>query len=452
MFKLAVFIGLVAVVASALVGGFKKVDNLEDVQKLAQWSTSHPSVKGLLNFEDATVAQVVEAQRQLVNGLNYRIKFNVIGRNQDNKYAAKQCYLEMYVSFADERQVKSVNCADNLEFFGAQPYAGQEVEGGEETYQLQTDLAKWAIDEHKKLSVNQFNAPDADLMQVKKFTRQVVSGMKYRLTFTVLARRADNKYQSQECRAEIWDRPWLNLRELQSINCQDTNEITPVEYESENIAGGEQVVNDYSEAQEVAAWAVRDHISSAKSNEFASQQVRLLRVPKMTRQVVAGLIYRGQMVVLSSLEDNKYQSKACDFQVWERKWLSPQRELVSMNCQDTNEIAPPPSAYTDDVQTGGFQKMADNQKSQELANWIAEQQETKQALGDDVQRVIVLQVEPAESQVVAGINYRFKVDILIQSNSQPPKYTFQRCSVVVHERAWENVRQVTSYLCENITP
>jgi hypothetical protein len=269
-----------------------------------------------------------------------------------------------------------------------------------------------------------------------------------------LARRADNKYQSQECRAEIWDRPWLNLRELQSINCQDTNEITPVEYESDDqIVGGEQDETDYNVAQEVASWAVREHIASAKTNQFASQQVTLLRVPKMTRQVVAGLIYRGQMVILSSLDDNKYQSKACDFQVWERTWLSPPRELVSMNCQDTNEVAPPPSAYTDDLPApGGFQKMADNQKSQELANWIAEQQETKQALGDDVQRVIVLQVEPAESQVVAGVNYRFKVDILIQSNTQPPKYTFQRCTVVVYEKAWENFRQVTSYLCENITP
>jgi uncharacterized membrane protein len=291
------------------------------------------------------------------------------------------------------------------------------------------------------MTVNQFNAPEADLLQVKKFSKQVVSGMKYRLTFSVLAHRENNKYQSQDCYVEIWERPWLNLKTLETISCQDTDYIKPVPYANNDVViGNERPEADYEKAQELASWAVGEYLKSSKNNQFGLQKVNLVGVPELTKKVVAGFIYKGKLVASAELAENKFQTKACDFEIWERAWLNPQRELISMSCQDEEIESAQPIGLP-----GSFQKMNDNTKALELAKWAVSQIEGTSIVGE--YQLSILNVEPAETQVVAGINYRFKVDFLLQSNVKSPQNIRQTCIVGVYERSWENVRTLTQLEC-----
>ncbi|GLH11267.1 Cathepsin L [Gryllus bimaculatus] len=195
------------------------------------------------------------------------------------------------------------------------------------------------------------------LIEITNATTQVVSGTLTRLTLRLghsTCRKGhdgdsssctlqENSVQKQ-CTAKIWDQPWLQKRELQSVQCSEISGSTRTK-RSSGLRGAPETadVND-SYIIEMANF-VLTNLDASSNSPFKHH---LIEITNATKQIVAGTLTHVTLRLGHStcrkghdgdsssctLQENSIQ-KQCTAEIWDRPWLHI-KELKSVEC---NEIA-----------------------------------------------------------------------------------------------------------------
>ncbi|KAJ3669213.1 hypothetical protein LUZ60_011163 [Juncus effusus] len=92
----------------------------------------------------------------------------------------------------------------------ATPIAGgiTEVPAGNENDLTTVELARFALDEHKKKSNEVL-----EFVRVVKVKKQVVSGTMHHLTIEA----SDETKTMKLYEAKVWEKPWMNFKELSEM-------------------------------------------------------------------------------------------------------------------------------------------------------------------------------------------------------------------------------------------
>jgi hypothetical protein len=184
----------------------------------------------------------------------------------------------------------------------------------------------------------------------------------------------------------------------------------------------------YRPANVNAADVVRiaDFATSVISASSNSGPVKRIRIVRAWKQVVAGTNYK---LILELL--NKYTGKVvgCQAIVFDQPWTNT-LELTSSSCFPKRERRNVPGGYvTRNVNDPDVKEMAKFASSIITANTHP--------------RIALIRILKAESQVVAGTNYRMT---LLFASGPYSRYLL-RCGVIVFDQPWTNTRELTESKC-----
>lgn len=285
-----------------------------------------------------------------------------------------------------------------------------------------SELARWSTQQMTTMAGLE---GDYTIQTPRNVRKQVVNGINYKFTLDVIVRDADNKYTFKSCEIAINDNPSTQTRVFLSAPVCTKNPIS-------RIAGGWTPVNAITdEIMNVA------RISAKQMNTQlgSAGEWNVNKVYNVQRQIVNGVNYKYTVEYLFSAQ-NKYTFKVCDMTVNYRPWAGEQQVsfVDAPVCRDTvkRELAggwTQQNAVTDDVM--------------ELARWSASQLSAYTGIKGDH---TVMTARNVQTQVVAGISYKFTLDLVI-NNSATGKYTFQSCDLNIFTQSWTNTRQIVSAKC-----
>ncbi|XP_064602500.1 cathepsin L-like [Liolophura sinensis] len=201
-----------------VVGGKMDADvNRKDVKEIADFATSFLSME---KNSAISLVKVVKAQTQVVAGVNYFITIQIqpAGCTVDCKY--EECEVSIFdQEWTQTRKVVNSSCKT------VSPSPHPAVPLGSESENLEDEDVKnavnFAVEELNKKSNSLFRANLIELQHAKK---QVVAGLKYRLTFLLgdtVCRNNPSKsgtdlqacplsdpHRTQVCHATVWYKAW----------------------------------------------------------------------------------------------------------------------------------------------------------------------------------------------------------------------------------------------------
>lgn len=186
--------------------------------------------------------------------------------------------------------------------------------------------------------------------------------------------------------------------------------------------GGYRSANvDAADVVRIAGFAA--YTISASSN---SGPVKLIRIVKAWKQVVAGTNYK---LILELF--NKYTGKVmrCQVIVFDQPWTNT-LELTSSSCSSKRERRQVPGGYMPrNVNDPDVKEMAKFASTIITANTHP--------------HLALIKILKAESQVVAGTNYRMT---LLFASGPHSRYLLL-CGVIVFDQSWTNTRKLTESKC-----
>ncbi|XP_045776776.1 multicystatin-like [Maniola jurtina] len=253
---------------------------------------------GLTLTQPHEVTEVTKVTTQVVSGIITRIDFNAL-----LDFMPVTCHSEIlerpwlnvkaYTVTCDytnhDRKVRSIPGGQNVENVNDPLY----IELAEES------LNKYVVDHGLTQSHS--------VVQVKRATKQVVAGLIYRIEFDALL-----GSRPMTCNSEILEQAWMNVRDIK-VNCVSQSPIV----------GGlvEKDVND-----PVYIQLALKSLQKYKQEKGISQCDKLLRILKVTEQVVSGTLIRIDFEATLTYTGDVL----CHSEIWQQPWLH--KEEIKVNC------------------------------------------------------------------------------------------------------------------------
>ncbi|XP_046658469.1 uncharacterized protein LOC124352819 isoform X2 [Homalodisca vitripennis] len=497
------------------IGGFKQVDD-DEARELAEIAAQ---TLDSIDADDTkrVVLQVLRAQKQLVNGIMYHLTLEMA--MSDCKEEAEKCEgklsdhnickILMQRLFSGEAphnaQVIKSECtpiskakeADNKK---GQKRARRHVTGSGEDANTISDndhhqhphkkshtrsrtvggktkedpesdrikeISAFALEEIAKAS-NSNNKQK--IVRVVDARSQVVAGIKYFLRMELVETNCRKDSDQTDCSAlddqvlqtcdvVVWDKPWKKFRAVTKIHCSPDSQIRS----KRGIPGGLSPANPNDpDVQDAARFAV-SAVDQRSNSLFSS---KLVVVKEAKTQVVAGTNYYLKLqLVETNCRKNAPTNSACrptpdkvvqecDVVVYDRPW-DKHRELTSVQCSPVLDNSVRQQRR---VMVGGLTPANPNDANvKEAANFAVSEVDRR---SNSLFSSKLLVVKEAKTQVVAGVNYHLKLQ-LVESNcrkgsavnsacSPAAGKVVQECDVVVYDRPWDKHRELISVRCSPV--
>lgn len=420
-----------------LLGGYSTVDPADAaIVEIANFATTAASIS--LNADSAnaapyTLAKIHSAKKQVVAGINFKLKLEFTRRNES--LFCTVVVLEQ--SWLSVRELTNMTCFPQ----GFPPVVSQrKAKNAVGAYRPAAvhdtavkDAATFAVSAMSEASPN---APFS-LMKIKNAARQIESKqVNYKLTLLLLKDKS-----TLICNAIVTEK---SSSQLVSSSCRDskkrrglTGSYSPAD------------VNDAT-VREMADFAT---LAISKSTNAGALSV--VNIISVETQIVSGKNYK---MTLQAQGDAGVQT--CSVVVYDQSWTKT-RKLTSFKCEDPTKtrvsrqlqirprrpgpLRPPVRPNNSELSiqppincVGGYCPIDTNEKAvKDMANFATF------ALSRSMNAVPLqfVQVLSAERQVVAGFNYRLGLEY-----SEPRGKVF--CKVIVFDQAWTSKRELSQMQCE----
>lgn len=283
------------------------------------------------------------------------------------------------------------------------------------------ELALWST---KQLSSLAGFEGDYTIQTPRNVQKQIVNGVNYKFTLDVVYRDADNKYTFKSCEMYIFDQPWTNTRKFVEAPVCTQQPFA-------RVAGGWTQVNAITDEVMTVARMSAKQMTSQLGLEG---QFNVNRISNVQKQVVNGINYKFTVEYLIQSPDNKYSFQVCDMTVNYKAWTSEVTFVSAPVCQASPQNR---------AAVGGWTPSAVTDEVMDLARWSTSQLSAYTGVQGDH---TVMTARNVQTQVVAGVNYKFTLDLVI-SNSETGKYTFQSCDMNIFTQSWTNTKSIVSAKC-----
>jgi len=319
---LCITLGLIQ--AQALIGGgfggWRDADTNEDgvmeVASFVEKSLNDRSNSMYLN----KVSNIVKVQRQLVNGINYKIDFE-FSRTDCFKNSGKDlqdcsagdrtqdCTADVYQTFEGKKTLNDFSCNSRRE----RRAGGQRKVDNPEIYR---DTAIRAL----AMSNSAFD----DDFKIVEATTQVVAGQKIRLTL-----QGSQLGEETQCKLAVWSRPWAQPEEAR---------FQVTQFSCDKLS------NDKMTKRADCAGCVSDEVADPNTNsEYLSLYITAfglagtnmdignIKIKSVKTQVVSGLKY-----IMEVETSEAGEPRMCHVELVEQAWMTPQVKLLKFDCKPLN--------------------------------------------------------------------------------------------------------------------
>ncbi|KAF9796412.1 hypothetical protein SFRURICE_019426 [Spodoptera frugiperda] len=325
-----------------------------------------------------TVASIESVMVQWDDGIKTQINFIISPTDLENhENQAKQCRAEIREQPWIYKKNIDVKCEldRNLYRSKRQVYDKKNVIGGLTNKDPNDPKYRVLAEESlRKFITDSGTTEDLQLVRVEKVTTQVVSGSLTRIDFVISGGQVINK-----CHSKIWEQPWMNKKDIE-VSCHNGDQRS----KREAILGGltEQNPND-PKYRALAEASLRKFILNSQT----TQNLQLVRVEKVTTQIVSGTLIRIDFVISGGRDISK-----CHSEIWEQPWMNKKQIDVSChNGDQSNKKEVIPGGLTDqNPNDPKYRALAE----ESLRKFIVESGTT--------QPLRVVRVEKVTTQVVAG--------------------------------------------------
>ncbi|XP_068086038.1 uncharacterized protein [Anabrus simplex] len=473
-----------------LVGGLRNVDDSEK-EYIEQLARQAVETLDEIDVDDSkrVVLEVLDAKKQLVNGIMYHLKLRVgttsckeDGKNnkqgcfQDEVAPTKVCDVQLYKAFANSSpknvQVVKAECFRELKTtLSRQKRSG--LRGG---YHPVTDLNS----EHMKKVISFARAHLDTLSQdesalivvnVKEASRQVVAGVNTKVVLEVGVSncsksdvRVDqvcslNSAEKKECTVVVFEQAWTNTTEVTEATCSDGSQSRRRRETERAVVGGYRSIDVNSEAALNASKTALLHLDGLSTSP---NRMVVVSIKSAEQQVVAGTNTRivievglGDCLKSAtadsegcSLQDGE-STRECTVVVWDQPWTNTHR-VTSVECADRRK------RDTEGALVGGYRSIDVNSEAALNASKTALLH--LDGLSTSPNRMVVVSIKSAEQQVVAGTNTRIVIEVGLgdclksatadsEGCSLQDGESTRECTVVVWDQPWTNTHRVTSVEC-----
>ena len=338
------------------------------------------------NTEDLELTRI---ETQVVAGANYRYTFNKLSTEEECKIVI------FYQPWTSTATVTEDTC------FIPEPRV---IGGGWADGDLDDPLVAQLLEEVYFPS-SPVGAEDVTLTRVET---QIVAGTNYKMTFEI---------QSGDiCTAIIFTQEWTNTREVVEDNCAQAVENAEIEIEPENVPmpGGwmEHDVNDPNALQLLEEFYF-------PSSGVGAEDVNLVKVET---QVVAGINYRMTFEIPAT-------DGTCEVVIFTQEWTNT-KEVTSDTCEDAIVVA-----ATQSMPGGWGDGDIHEPAYLELFNEVYLSSSDVDAEDLELTRI--------ETQVVAGMNYRYTFNKISAG---------EECQVIIFYQSWTDTKRVTQDTCSTLEP
>ncbi|XP_022818091.1 uncharacterized protein LOC111350680 [Spodoptera litura] len=344
------------------------------------------------------VVKVEKVTTQVVSGLLTRIDFVISGGQDINK-----CHSKIWEQPWLDRKDIDVSCHN-----GDQRSKREAITGG--LADQDPNDAKYRVlaeESLLKFVADSGTTQPLKVVKVEKVTTQVVSGLLTRIDFVISGGQDINK-----CHSKIWEQPWMNRKDI-DVSCHNGDQRS----KREAIAGGlaDQDPND-------AKYRLLAEESLLKfvADSGTTQPLKVVKVEKVTTQVVSGLLTRIDFVISGGQDINKCHSK-----IWEQSWMN--RKDIDVSCHNGDQRSKRQAI------AGG---LADQDPNDAKYRLLAEESLLKfVADSGTTQPLKVVKVEKVTTQVVSGLLTR--IDFVISGGQD-----INKCHSKIWEQSWMNRKDI----------
>ncbi|XP_075982770.1 uncharacterized protein LOC142981007 [Anticarsia gemmatalis] len=402
-----------------LAGGLKEQDPKDPKYSQLANESLQKYLADTGNGRPHRVVRVEKVSTQVVSGLRTIIDF-VVTPTDDSSGDSIKCNSEIWEqAWLNKKEITKVSCQIETTRIKRQVPGGiQESDPNREEY---LQLANESL--QKYLADTGTQRPHR-VVRVEKVTEQVVEGSLTRINF--VATPSDNASGDNiRCYSEVWDRPWLNKKEI-DVSC-----VLGTSRSKRGLAGGlkEQDPKDPKYSQ-LANESLQKYLADTGNG----RPHRLVRVEKVSTQVVSGLRTIIDFVVTPS-DDSSGDSIKCNSEIWEQAWLN-KKEITKMSCQIEN-------TRSKRQVPGGLKEQDPNDlEYSQLANESLQKYLADTGNGRPHR---VVRVEKVSTQVVSGV--RTIIDFVVTPTDDSSGDSI-KCNSEIWEQAWLNKKEITKVSCQ----
>ncbi|XP_049818102.1 uncharacterized protein LOC109602488 isoform X4 [Aethina tumida] len=441
---------------------------------------------------DATklkVKKVLKVTSQVVSGSLWRIKAEIIlsdCEKSDNKdiqqcgelsgASSKVCDFKIWdqpwLKEGKQIEIQCENDAKTHKFRSRRQVLGgeteQPVDNTEALEYLKTGLAH--------LDSSSGDATKLKVKKVLKVTSQVVSGIVWKIKAEVIlsdCQKSDSKdiekcgelngASSKVCNFKVWEQAWKKNGQEIEIQCE--NEAKTHKFRAKRQVPGGQTEQPVDSTK--ALEYLKTGLAHLDSSSGDATKLKVKKVLKVTSQVVSGSLWRIKAeIILSDCEksDNKdiqqcgelsgASSKVCDFKIWDQPWLKEGKQ-IEIQCE--NDAKTHKFRSRRQVLGGETEQPVDNTEALEyLKTGLAHLDSSS----GDATKLKVKKVLKVTSQVVSGIVWKIKAEVILSDCQKSDSKDIEKCGELngasskvcnfkVWEQAWKKNGQEIEIQCEN---
>jgi hypothetical protein len=260
------------------------------------------------------------------------------------------------------------------------------------------ELASW--------SARTMSTADAvhNVVEIKNVQKQIVNGINYKFDLTLTV-----NGQTKTCQMSIYDQEWTGIRNFfAEPKCSVSRAGSFVDSE----------VTD--KVKEIASWCARSLSTSEAVHD-------VIEIQNVKTQLVAGINYKFTLV----LSVNGQITKSCEMNVFDQVWTGIRKMNEEPKCSAATLV-------------GGYVPQTEvSAEAMEVAKWASAELAARAnaMLGATAAKYPILHsvktVKNLRTQVVAGINYKFTLEVMV---SQPPSNAIwtKSCELAVNVQPWNN--------------
>ncbi|CAF4798014.1 unnamed protein product [Pieris macdunnoughi] len=313
-------------------------------ESLAQYllNTGNNNTYKVLRIDHVTV--------QVVSGTVTSIKFSISPTESPESviHCSSRIWEKVWINF---KEVSNITCYNKASLKEKRHITGGESDKDPKDPRFVT-LARESLNKYVQSSGS---SKQHKLLKIKKVTTQVVSGTMTRIDFDAAPTNCELLAVDEEsssdctvdgdvisCHAKIWEQPWLNNKDI-TINC---NIKESSRKKRETLPGGESD-KDTNDPRFVTL--ARESLNKYVQSSGSSKQHKLLKIKKVTTQVVSGTMTRidfeaapTNCELLAVDEESSSDCTvdgdviSCHAKIWEQPWLNNKDITINCNIKESS--------------------------------------------------------------------------------------------------------------------
>ncbi|XP_023953246.2 uncharacterized protein LOC112056989 [Bicyclus anynana] len=343
-------------------------------------------------------------------------------------------------------------------------------------------------------------------VKVENVTVQVVAGTLTKIHFKIVSRNSDDRVKY--CNSEIWEKPWLNFKEITKVTCDIKNDDERIKRQVPGGVVKEHIINSYYQemAQDknvndlgdnenmiirmkrsgLAGGANSKDPNDPKYKSLAEESLHHyltsnnlkgtyeVKVENVTVQVVAGTLTKIHFKIVSRNSDDRV--KYCNSEIWEKPWLNF-KEITKVTCDIKNDDERikrqvPGGVVKEHIINSYYQEMAQDKNVNDLGDnenmifrmkrsglagganskdpndpqykSLAEESLHHYLTSNNLKGTYEVKVENVTVQVVAGTLTKIHFKIVSRNSDDRVK----NCNSEIWEKPWLNFKEITKITCD----